>query len=134
MANNPWTFLSQVWWRALSDDVIDELSCRLSKDDMDRLAPELGISSEEVNKIFAKHCPEREPTQKANREIILKWRNRQNSREEAYHLLGEALIRGDLKLIAREVLKYPPDMNGSKGLSAAHDNERSSPKRPRKEL
>ena len=44
----------------------------------------------------------------ANHDILSDWLKRQNSREEAYLLMGEALIKAGLKLIAREVLNYPP--------------------------
>ena len=54
-------------------------------------------------------------------------------RRAGYALMGEALIRAGLKLIAREVLNYPPAMNTSKRSSAAHGNGSSFHKRLRTE-
>ena len=94
--------------RAMTDDVLEHLSRRLSKNDMKRLAPELNISPEEVNTRYANDCTDRAAVTAANHDILSDWLNRQDSREEAHILIGEALIRAGLKLIAREVLNYSP--------------------------
>ena len=60
--------------------------------------------------------------QNARIEILKCWWDNQESDEQAYDLLGEALIRAGLKRIAREVLNYPPAMKTSKRPSATHDN------------
>ena len=46
-------------------------------------------------------------------DILTSWFNKQNSREEAFNKLGQALIHPDvgLNLIAREVLNYPYQEN-----------------------
>ena len=101
---------------------MDKLSGRLTKGHMKRLAPELKITSEEVNKTSVKHCPDvmftqnADPaksqdkvlTQKANYEILTNWMNNQNSREDAYVLMKDALERAGLKLFVKEVLYYGP--------------------------
>ena len=75
---------------------------------MKRLSSQLDIPKQEVNTRYAAHCTDRDAVTAANHDILNDWRNRQNSREEAYVMMGEALIRAGLKLIAREVLIYPP--------------------------
>ena len=75
---------------------------------MKRLSFQLGVSSQEVNRSYAKRCTDRAAVTAANHDILNDWRNRQNSQEEAYNLMGKALIRAGLKLIAREVLNYHP--------------------------
>ena len=75
---------------------------------MKRLSPQLDIPQQEVNTRYATHCTDRVAVTAANHDILSDWLNRQDSREEAYVLMGEALIRAGLKLIAWEVLNYPP--------------------------
>ena len=86
---------------------IKNLSQRLHKDDMYRLAPKLNISIVTVDSTFAKYCTN---TNEAIKEILHSWLKRQTSREDAYVKLGEALIHPDvgLNLVAREILDYPP--------------------------
>ena len=93
--------------KELQNDQIKNLSQRLHKDDMYRLAPKLNISIGTVDSTFAKYCTN---TSEAINEILHSWLKRQNSREEAYMKLGEALIHPDvgLNLVAREILDYPP--------------------------
>ena len=74
---------------------------------MKSLAIELDIPKKEVDETFRKHCPDTTPTQKANRELLKKWKNCQNSREEVYINLVEAFEKG-LNYIAAEVLFYRP--------------------------
>ena len=75
---------------------------------MKRLSSQLDISKQEVNTRYATHCTDRTAVTAANHDILSDWLKRQNSREEAYILMGESLIKAELKLIAREVLNYPP--------------------------
>ena len=93
--------------KKLQSDQIVQISQRLRKVDMYRLAPKLSISSETVNSTFAKYCTN---TEEAINDIMQSWLNRQNSWEKAYEKLGEALIHPDVGLnhIAREVLGYFP--------------------------
>ena len=60
--------------------------------------------------------------QKARTEILKCWWYNQESNEEAYVRMGDALIRADLKLIAREILNYPPVMDTSDSPSAIYNN------------
>ena len=81
-----------------------------------RLAPKLGISSEQMNGIFAKHGPNEKLavsssqdglwTQKANYDIFTNWINNQSREEDAYVLMRYALIQAELKLFAKEILDY----------------------------
>ena len=99
----------------------------------DKLTSELEIKPEEKIVITAKHCTNDTDVQNASYETLKCWRDNQESRDKAYVLMGEALIRAGLKLIAREVLNYPPAMNTSKRSSTAHNNGPSSLKRLRTE-
>ena len=74
---------------------------------MKRLASELNISHQEVNNRFIIRFTDRAAVTAANHDILKDWLKRQNSREVAYVLMGKALIRADLNLIAWEVLNYP---------------------------
>ena len=71
------------------------------------------MQSTETKTSFIENFPIENP-KKANLEIIESWLKRQDSREEAYITMGEALIAADLSLIATEVLDYPSTKNGSK--------------------
>ena len=81
-----------------------------------RLAPKLGISSEELNKTFAKYGPndalatsssqDELWTQKANHAILTNWINNQDNREDAFVFMRDALIQAGLKLFAKEILDY----------------------------
>ena len=75
---------------------------------MKRLASQLDISDKEVNTSFNKQRPF--TTKESIHDILKNWLNRQDSRHAAYITMGEALTHPDvgLKLIAREVLNYPP--------------------------
>ena len=79
---------------------------------MIQLAGELDIPKQDVVATFAKHCPEeippREPTPACNAiyEILSNWLNKQDSREEAYRKLGDALIQIGLNLVAIEALGH----------------------------
>ena len=90
--------------------VVEHLSGRLSAGDMKRLSSQLDMSQQEVNTRYATHCTDRAAVTAANQDILSDWLKRQNSREEAYVIMGEALTHPDvgLNLIAREVLNYPP--------------------------
>ena len=72
---------------------------------MFRLASKLGIIDEDVKASFAKFCTSEK---EAIKYIITAWLKSQDSREEAYFNLAEALIHPDvgLSLVAREVLDY----------------------------
>ena len=94
--------------RPLRDDILERLSEELAADDMKRLAPLLGVSQQEVKTRYAAHCTDRTAVTAANHDILKDWLKRQNSREKAYDLMGKALIRAGLNLIAWEVLNYPP--------------------------
>ena len=96
----------------------------------DKLLLELEIKPEEKNQITAQHCTNDTDLKNARFETLKYWRDNQESRGKAYVLLGEALIRAGLKLIAREVLNYPPAMKRS---SADDDNDNSFHKRLRTE-
>ena len=89
---------------------MERLTGRLSAGDMKRLSSQLDISQQEVNTRYATHCTDRAAVTAANHDILSDWLKRQNSREEAYVIMGEALTHPDvgLNLIAREVLNYPP--------------------------
>ena len=82
------------------------MSHELTKDDMYRLASKLGISPEDIESSFAKFCTNEKV---AIQDILTTWFKRQYSREEAYKILGEALVHPDvgLNLVAREVLSFP---------------------------
>ena len=80
----------------------------MSHNDTERLAPELNISSEELEASFTNHCNDPAAVMAANFDILKNWLKKQSNRRKAYILMGEALIRAGLKLIAREVLDYPP--------------------------
>ena len=95
----------QLTARVLSDTHIQLLSHKLNMDDMYRLAVKLDISPEDVEADFAKFC--------TNKTVVIhntldQWMKGQDSREEAYRKLVEALIHPDvgLNLLAREVLGY----------------------------
>ena len=103
---------------------------RVSGFQFDKLMSELEIKSEEKNQITARHCTNDTNVQDAKFEILKCWSDNQESNEEAYVLMGEALIRAGLKRIAREFLNYPPAMKCS---SADDDNDNSFHKRPRTE-
>ena len=85
----------------LLNDQIKDLSQRLRKDEMYRLAPKLNISVKTVDQTFAKYCTN---TSEAIKEILHSWLKRENSREEAYVKLGRALIHPDvwIKSLLRE--------------------------------
>ena len=100
----------------------------------DRLTTELGMKPEEKNQITAQHCTNDTDVQNARFEILKCWADNQESSEEAYVLLGNALIRAGLKRIAREDLNYPPAMNTYKRSSAADNQGSSYHKRLRPEL
>ena len=106
---------------ALTDDLLKQLSWKLTKKDMKNLAKELGFSTQEIHKTFetfVKHCPDavfaqntgllrsqdKRSTQKANYGILINWMNNQDSQEDAYVLMKDALERAGLKLIIRDVL------------------------------
>ena len=93
--------------KKLQNYQIQDLSQRLRRDDMYRLAPKLNISVETVDSAFAKYCTN---ISEAIKEILNSWLKRQKSRGDAYVKLGEGLIHPDvgLNLVAREVLGYPP--------------------------
>ena len=99
--------------RALTDDIMEWLSQRLSRDDMEHLANELDISPHYFS-CLAEHCQQCEFQSTNN--ILRNWLRYQTSREEAYILMGNALRHPDvgLNLIAREVLDYPPAKQRSK--------------------
>ena len=99
-----------------------EIARRLTGFQFDKLTSELDIKPEEKNQITAQHCTNDTDVKKARFETLKYWWDNQESNEEAYVLMGEALIRAGLKRIAREVLNYPPTLNTSKRSSAAHDN------------
>ena len=99
----------------------------------DRLTTELKIKPAEKDQITAQHCMNTTDVQNAKFEILQCWSDNQESDEQAYVLMGEALLRAGLKPIAREVLNYPPAMNTSKRSSTAHNNGPSSLKRLRTE-
>ena len=90
----------------MSDAHIATLSTRLQKDGVRRLALHLGVSSADINNSFTDHPSISE----AAIHILTSWLHGQNDRKEAYRNMGEALRHEDvkLKLIAREVLDYPP--------------------------
>ena len=96
----------------------------------DKLTSELEIKTEEKNQITAQHCTKDTDVKNARFETLKCWRDNQESRDKAHVLMGEALIRAGLKLIAREVLNYPPVMKRS---YADDDNDTSFHKRPRTE-
>ena len=102
---------------------------------MKRLASQLDISKQEVNTRYAAHCTDRTAVTAANHDILSDWLKRQNSREEAYVIMGKALIRADLKLKAWEVLKYPPvdPMNDLKS-GAKRKRQRNRDRNKRKKL
>ena len=102
---------------------------------MKRLASELDISHQEVNNRLIIRFTDRAAVTAANQDILTDWLNRQDSREEAYNLMGEALIRAELKLIAREVLKYNPvdPMNDLKS-GAKRKRQRIRDRNQRKKL
>ena len=93
--------------KKLQNDQVEHISQKLRKNDMYRLAPKLNISSETVDSTFAKYCTN---TEEAINDILQSWLKHQNSREEAYKNLAEAMIHPDvgLNLVAREVLGYLP--------------------------
>ena len=98
--------------------MLEALSKSLSADDMKRLAPQLDISQQEVNTRYASRCTDRAAVTAANHDLLSDWLNRQTSREEASVLMGEALIKAGLKLIAQEVLNYPPPRRENQAKSA----------------
>ena len=92
--------------RKLTDANILTLSSRLMKDSVRRLALHLGVSSADIDSSFNDHPAGKE----AANHILTNWLHGQNDRKEAYRNMGEALRHKDvnLKLIAGEVLDYPP--------------------------
>ena len=99
----------------------------------DKLASELGIDPELMVKITARNCTNQANEQSARFEIIKCWLYSQDSSEKAYVLMGEALIRAGLKLIAREVCNYSPTMK-SKRPSTGNHLDTSSRKRTKTEM
>ena len=99
----------------------------------ENLTSELSIGSKQKEQIRAHHCRNPEDVQEAQVDILKCWWDNQESDEEAYVLMGEALIRAGLKRIAREIWYYPPAMKTSKRSSAHVDNDKSSNKRMRTE-
>ena len=97
----------RVYLRALTDDMIEKLSNILTKNDMNRLAPKLDISPEDMYISYMNEC-NNSVMKDANYDILSRWLKKQNSREEAYVKLGEALIHPDveLNLLAKEVMDY----------------------------
>ena len=98
---------------ALTDDLLKQLSWKLTKQDMKNLAKELGFSTQEIHKTFetfVKHCldavfaqntgplrsQDKRSTQKANYGILINWMNNQDSQEDAYVLMKDALERAGL--------------------------------------
>ena len=94
-----------LYYRALTDDLVEQIAKELSKEDMRRLALELGITLDEVDAIFARYCSD---NISANKNLLSTWLNRQNSREEAFCKLVSALMHPDvgLNLLATEALGY----------------------------
>ena len=97
----------QVNSRAITDDVLELLSRRLSKNDMKRLSSKLNISPQDVNTSYDQHSTDHAAVTAAKYDLLNDWLKRQNSRTEAYVLMGEALIGAGLRLISTEVLDYP---------------------------
>ena len=75
---------------------------------MKNLAKELGFSAQEIHKTFARHSPDSVPGQKGIFQMLKTWMHKQESRVEAYGLLGRALMQMGLQLLAKKVLKYNP--------------------------
>ena len=102
----PYTLIpSQLRQKAFTDDALELVSQRLTKDKMKFLARELDIEPKEVKETYAKYCPDEKL---ANFELLSNWLNNQQSREKAYVKLGDALIRIGLQLVTYEVLGYFP--------------------------
>ena len=110
--------------------MLREIAERTARFAFDKLTSELGIKPEEKNQITAQHCTNDTDVKNAKFETLKCWRDNQENSDKAYVLMGEALIRAGLKLIAREVLNYPP---AKKHSSATDDNDISFHKRPRTE-
>ena len=110
--------------------MLRKIAERTTRFQFDKLTSELEIKPEEKIQITAQHCTNDTDVKNARFETLKCWRDNQESSDKAYVLMGEALIRAGLKLIAREVLNYPPAM---KRPSAADDNASSFHKRPRTE-
>ena len=89
----------------LVDHHLEKLSTRLNKEEIYRLGRKLGIPSRQIDASFMKFCSSEKD---AILHILSRWLKRQNSREEAYLVLGDAMIHPDvrLNLIAKEVLGY----------------------------
>ena len=103
---------------------------------MKRLSSQLDISKQEVNTRYATHCTDRTAVTAANHDILSDWLKRQNSREEAYVIMGEALTHPDvgLNLIAREVLDYPPVERTNEIQSSLKRKKRNRDRNQRKKL
>ena len=89
----------------MEDAHLEKVSGRLNKEEMYRLGQKLGISSRQMDASFMKFCSSEND---AILHILSRWLKRQNSREEAYLALGDAMIHPDvgLNLITKEVLGY----------------------------
>ena len=90
------------------------------------LTSKLKIKLKQKQKIRAQYCTNTHDEQNARVEILNSWWDKQ---EEANVLMGKALIRAELKRIAREVWNYPPRMQTSK--RSSHNNATLSNKRMR---
>ena len=110
--------------------MLREIAKRTTRFQFGKLTSELDIKPEEKDQIAAQHCTNDTDVQNGRFEILKCWSDNQENDEQAYVLMGEALIRAGLKLIAREILNYPPAMKRS---SATDDNDSSFHKRPRTE-
>ena len=83
-----------------------KLCSQLKKEEFKRLALFLGASEVEIE---TSHTDKGTVSESAN-QVLARWLNGQNNRREAYNNMGAALVHNDvkLKLIAKEVLNYPP--------------------------
>ena len=63
----------------------------------DNLTSELQIKPQQKDKIRAQHCTNPTDVQNAKVETLKCWLDNQENYEEAYVLMGEALIRAGLK-------------------------------------
>ena len=87
-----------------------------------KLLIELTIEREQEENITARNLTDE---QDKRFEILKCWWKRQENSEEAYVLLGDALVRAGLKHIAREILNYPPPIDKCRRSSVTHRNDNS---------
>ena len=88
----------------MTDADISNISSRLLRQELRRLALHLGVPSDEVTSSLNDNTKLADATN----HVLTVWLHAQNDREAAYSEMGNALVEVNLNLIAREVLDFNP--------------------------